>query len=146
MYNQYTNPYMNYGRIEQQYPQQPIYQTIPIQQSQPTQSIKTQSNLQGKMVESIEIAKNVEATLDGSTIYMPLLDGSAIVTKKLTNSGTSEITIFKPILDEKKKDNIITLEDIKNSIDNIKNYDYSDVLDGIEDLRKQIKELKGKNK
>ena len=92
--NNYYQPPRNLG-IQTNY-QQPIYQPmyqVPI--SQPTSS-----GLQGKIVDSIETAKNQDIQLDGSISYFALTDGTAIVSKQLQADGTSKTTIYRPISEE----------------------------------------------
>ena len=93
MYNNNTygfNPYMNQQRFQNQpLNQQPIQQTLP--------QIPQVCSLMGKQVDSIDVVKATDIPLDGSTCYFPLIDGSAIVTKKLQNDGTSKTIIYKPV-------------------------------------------------
>lgn len=59
-----SNPYFGYMN-----PQQPI-------QNKPF-------NLQGKVIDNLEVVKATDILLDGSVNYFPLADGSAIATKQL---------------------------------------------------------------
>lgn len=144
----YYNPTRNIGvpqqPINNQMYQQPIQNYQPIQQVQPI----VQNNLQGKLVDSIELAKNSEYPFDGSISYFPLTDGSAIVTKQLTGDGTSKVVIYKPIIEDKKegtKDKLdyITIEDLDKRLEKLDNSDLLDVLsDDIKNLSKEIRDLK----
>lgn len=137
--NNYYQPPRNLG-IQTNY-QQPIYQPmyqVPI--SQPTSS-----GLQGKIVDSIETAKNQDIQLDGSISYFALTDGSAIVSKQLQADGTSKTTIYRPINEEQGElPKYATLDDIKKEINNIDLSDIDDLKEEIRDLKKQLKDLKKK--
>ena len=137
--NNYYQPPRNLG-IQTNY-QQPIYQPmyqVPI--SQPTSS-----GLQGKIVDSIETAKNQDIQLDGSISYFALTDGTAIVSKQLQADGTSKTTIYRPINDENiELPKYATLDDIKKEINNIDLSDIDDLKEEIRDLKKQLKDLKKK--
>ena len=52
--------------------------------------------MQGKSVESLEVAKAIDIPIDGSISYFPLTDGSAIITKQLQMDGKSKTVIYKP--------------------------------------------------
>ena len=137
--NNYYQPPRNLG-VQTNY-QQPIYQPmyqVPI--SQPTTS-----GLQGKIVDSIETAKNQDIQLDGSISYFALTDGSAIVSKQLQADGTSKTTIYRPISEEQAElPKYATLDDIKKEINNIDLSDIDDLKEEIRDLKKQLKDLKKK--
>ena len=137
--NNYYQPPRNLG-IQTNY-QQPIYQPmyqVPI--SQPTSS-----GLQGKIVDSIETAKNQDIQLDGSISYFALTDGTAIVSKQLQADGTSKTTIYRPISDENiELPKYATLDDIKKEINNIDLSDIDDLKEEIRDLKKDLKNLKKK--
>lgn len=137
--NNYYQPPRNLG-IQTNY-QQPIYQPmyqVPI--SQPTSS-----GLQGKIVDSIETAKNQDIQLDGSISYFALTDGTAIVSKQLQADGTSKTTIYRPINDENiELPKYATLDDIKKEINNIDLSDIDDLKEEIRELKKQLKDLKKK--
>lgn len=157
----YNNPYymqnyaQNYGQNNQNYMQQPTYNQMPQQNvvqnlQQPTQQVQ-QRGLPGKVVESLDVIKSIEIPLDGSVSYFVLADGSGIVTKQLTSNGTSKITIFKPISEEKEEIKPITLEDIKMSIDGLNiselgaiKKSVENLASSVEDLNKQIKDFKKK--
>ena len=137
--NNYYQPPRNLG-IQTNY-QQPIYQPmyqVPI--SQPTSS-----GLQGKIVDSIETAKNQDIQLDGSISYFALTDGTAIVSKQLQADGTSKTTIYRPINEEQVElPKYATLDDIKKEIEKIDLSDIDDLKEEIRDLKKQLKDLKKK--
>ena len=137
--NNYYQPPRNLG-IQTNY-QQPIYQPmyqVPI--SQPTSS-----GLQGKIVDSIETAKNQDIQLDGSISYFALTDGTAIVSKQLQADGTSKTTIYRPISEEQAElPKYATLDDIKKEINNIDLSDIDDLKEEIRELKKQLKDLKKK--
>lgn len=134
------NPYMNQQRFQnQQINQQPI--------TQPITQMPQICSLIGKQVDSIDVVKATDIPLDGSTCYFPLIDGSAIVTKKLQTDGTSKTVIYKPI-DNNEESTIkyATLSDLENAIENIDLSDLDDIKDDIKDLKQSIKELKKKKK
>ncbi len=137
--NNYYQPPRNLG-VQTNY-QQPIYQPmyqVPI--SQPTSS-----GLQGKIVDSIETAKNQDIQLDGSISYFALTDGTAIVSKQLQADGTSKTTIYRPISEEQVElPKYATLDDIKKEINNIDLSDIDDLKEEIRELKKQLKDLKKK--
>ena len=137
--NNYYQPPKNMGVPSYQQPiyQQPMYQ-VPITQP-------TSSGLQGKVVDSIETAKNQDIQLDGSISYFALTDGTAIVSKQLQADGTSKITIYKPINEEQVEiPKYATLDDIKKEINNIDLSEIDDLKEEIRDLKKQLKDLKKK--
>lgn len=137
--NNYYQPPRNLG-VQPNY-QQPIYQPmyqVPI--SQPTTS-----GLQGKVVDSIETAKNQDIQLDGSISYFALTDGTAIVSKQLQADGTSKTTIYRPINEEQVEiPKYATLDDIKKEIKNIDLSEIDDLKEEIRELKKQLKDLKKK--
>lgn len=137
--NNYYQPPRNLG-VQTNY-QQPIYQPmyqVPI--SQPTSS-----SLQGKIVDSIETAKNQDIQLDGSISYFALTDGTAIVSKQLQADGTSKTTIYRPISEEQVElPKYATLDDIKKEIEKIDLSEIDDLKEEIRDLKKQLKDLKKK--
>lgn len=96
-YNPYYTPRFQQG--DMQYAQQNYSYPQTYQQSYPQNPQSYQqpiNSLQGKTVESLEIAKLIEIPLDGSTSYFPLADGSAIITKQLQMDGKSKTVIYKP--------------------------------------------------
>lgn len=96
-YNPYYTPRFQQG--DMQYAQQNYSYPQNYQQSYPQNPQSYQqpiNSLQGKTVESLEIAKLIEIPLDGSTSYFPLADGSAIITKQLQMDGKSKTVIYKP--------------------------------------------------
>lgn len=141
MYNNYGyNPYYQQQRMqgmEQQQPMMTSYQP-PVQLTKPT-------NLLGKSVDNIDVVKAMDIPLDGSISYFPLTDGSAIVSKQLQNDGTSKIVVYKPT-QEDKKDAIqfATLDDIQDAINDLDLSDIQDLKDDIKEIKKQLKEFKGK--
>lgn len=136
--NNYYQPPKNMGVPNYQQPiYQPMYQ-VPI--SQPTSS-----GLQGKVVDSIETAKNQDIQLDGSISYFALTDGTAVVSKQLQADGTSKTTIYRPINEEQVElPKYATLDDIKKEIEKIDLSDIDDLKEEIRELKKQLKDLKKK--
>ena len=115
------------------------------QYMQTLQQINTQVGLLGKSVDSIEVVKAMDIPLDGSTSYFPLTDGSAIVSKQLQTDGTSKIVIYKPTQEDRKEAiQFATLEDIQEAINEIDLSDIQDLKDDVREIKKQLKEFKGK--
>ena len=141
MYNQY-NPYMNrfYGQQQTNMPQ-PMEMPM-AQQTIPQMAI---NRLNGKQVDSIEVVKATDISLDGSVNYFPLIDGSAIITKQLMKDGTSKITIYEPKV-EKESIKYATIDDIDKKIEKLDFSEIDDLKEEINDLKKELKELKNKLK
>ena len=150
----YYNPTRNTG-IQQQpinnYMQQPTQMPINnyVQQPMIPTQMSIPSTLQGKIVDSIETAKNQDIPLDGSTSYFALTDGSMIVSKQLQMDGTSKIVIFKPIEENKDKEmeesrlKYVTESYFSEKIEKLDNSDVlNDLLDEIKDLKQDIKDFK----
>lgn len=144
-YNMY-NPYMPANQrtqnVEQQYTPYTPYTPQPQQsypqnpQSYPQASV----GLQGKTVESLEVAKVMEIPLDGSTSFFPLADGSAIITKQLQADGTSKTVIYKPDLEPQKtveQPKYVTEEEVKEMIEN----GSDGLLDDIQELRRELRNI-----
>ena len=130
--NQYMptnyNPYMQaQQRTQEQY--------------QPMQ-YNRQPSLLGKIVDNIEVVKAIDIPLDGSTSFFPLADGTAIVSKQLQQDGTSKITIYRPITDEKQdKFQYITKNDLDAILNDFNPKDIKDIKEEIKSLKKRIREL-----
>lgn len=116
----------------------------------PNQTIMPQqmpiASLLGKVVDSIEVVKATDIPLDGSTSYFPLTDGSAIITKKLQVDGTSKTIIYKPVEEEKPREevqsmNFVSVEDFLD----LKN-DFDDLRDAFNKLKQENIELKNNTK
>lgn len=136
----YNNPY---------YTQNQRFQPMDVvnpQFVQPITQIPQPNNtnyLLGKSVDSIDVVKAMDIPLDGSTSYFPLTDGSAIVTKKLQNDGTSKTTVYKPISDENVENKqYVTMDEVKKLIEDIDLSDLEDLRDEIKNIRKQLKDRK----
>lgn len=147
-YNMY-NPYMPANQrtqnVEQQYTPYTPYTPQPQQsypqnpQSYPQASV----GLQGKTVESLEVAKVMEIPLDGSTSFFPLADGSAIITKQLQADGTSKTIIYKPDLEPPKpveQPKYVTEEQVREMIENGSD-NLADVQDDIQELRRELRNI-----
>lgn len=113
------------------------------QESFQQMQFQRQNNLQGKVVDNIEVVKAIDILLDGSISYFPLADGSAIVSKQLQQDGTSKITIYKPqISDERvEEEKYITQDDIKSQFGDFNVKDIKDIKEEIKSLKKQIRNL-----
>lgn len=138
----YNNPYFNQQQRFQG--MNMMQQPMPTQQYIPPMTTIQQNNLQGKIVDSVDVVKAMDIPLDGSVSYFPLTDGSAIVTKQLQNDGTSKTIIYKPIQEDKKElPKYATIEDVRKEIEKI---DLSELEDFKEELREIKKQLKNKKK
>lgn len=116
-FNPYNNQYMPTGY-------NPYLQNNPRQQ-EPYYGM--QPNLQGKVVDNIEVVKAIDIPLNGITNYFPLADGSAIVTKQLQQDGKSKTIVYKPAIEEKPEEvKYVTERELK------------DIRDEIEGIKKQI--------
>lgn len=131
-YNQMFNP--NFRPLEQQYPQNGI-NVPPIQQN--TYGV-TKNILQGKQVDSIDVVKATDIPFDGIS-YFPLMDGTAIVTKQIQMDGTSKITIYKPVDEQKNEVKYITEDDLKTALNGLNLDELDDIKDDIKDIKKQLK-------
>ena len=141
MYNQY-NPYTNrfYGQQQTNMPQ-PMEMPM-AQQTIPQMAI---NRLNGKQVDSIEVVKATDISLDGSVNYFPLIDGSAIITKQLMKDGTSKLTIYEPKT-QKEDMKFATIEDIDKRLEKLDFSEIDDLKDDLEDLKKELKDIKNKLK
>lgn len=156
--NPYGSPYFNSpfynGAYSYQTPQPRNIQSTQVNpqlnQTQQNVSQYNQSVLQGKSVDSIDVVKATDVTLDGSVCYFPLIDGSAIITKQLQPDGTSKITVYKPIQEEANKPEVkyITENELKKEINKIDLSQFSDKFKEIdrkiEDLSDDIKKINKK--
>ena len=144
----YNNPYFNQQQRFQG--MNMMQQPMPTQQYIPPMPTIQQNNLQGKIVDSVDVVKAMDIPLDGSVSYFPLTDGSAIVSKQLQSDGTSKIVVYKPSNEEKKEQiKYATFEDIQKAINEIDFNDIQeiqDIIDEFKEVKKEIKDLKGKIK
>lgn len=142
MFNNNYNPY--YTQPQRFQPVEPISQPINTQPYiQPTIN-NNHIGLLGKSVESIDVVKAMDIPLDGSTSYFPLTDGSAIVTKKIQNDGTSKTVVYKPVEEESKSQPVyVTMEDVEKKMKEFdSNSEIKSVKEELKNLKKQIKEIK----
>ena len=142
MFNNNYNPY--YTQPQRFQPVEPITQPINTQPYvQPTIN-NNHIGLLGKSVESIDVVKAMDIPLDGSTSYFPLTDGSAIVTKKIQNDGTSKTIVYKPVEEESKSQPVyVTMEDVEKKMKEFdSNGEIKSVKEELKNLKKQIKEIK----
>lgn len=138
MYNPY-NPYNNqFFNPQSQNRYQPMEMSMTQQNPVQTQ-INRSNGLSGKLVDSIDVVKAMDISLDGSINYFPLTDNSAIVTKQLQTDGTSKIVVYKPVDNKTTDVKYATQEDVDKAI---KKIDLSDIKDDIKTLKKQVKDLR----
>lgn len=142
MFNANNYGYNPYGRY---IPQQPMEQFNNVQVGGQVNG-QVRASLQGKQVESIDVVKATDIPFDGSINYFPLLDNSAIITKQLQNDGTTKLTIFKPIDEQKEETKYITSEDMEKAIKSIDLSVIDDIKDDLKDLQKEVRDLKKKKK
>lgn len=141
MFNNTYNPY--YAQPQRFQPTEPI-QPINAQPYIPPQTHNTQQVLLGKSVDSIDVVKAMDIPLDGSISYFPLTDGSAIVTKRLQNDGTSKTTVYRPVVEENESTTptYVTFEDLDNKL---KDLDFSSDIksfkEELKSINKQIKKI-----
>lgn len=145
MFNNNYNPY--YTQPQRFQPVEPITQPINTINTQPYIPSTTNTNhigLLGKSVESIDVVKAMDIPLDGSISYFPLTDGSAIVTKKIQNDGTSKTVVYKPVEEESKSQPVyVTMEDVEKKMKEFdSNGEIKSVKEELKNLKKQIKEIK----
>lgn len=145
MFNNNYNPYYNQPQRFQ--PVEPITQPINTMNTQtyiPSTTNNNHIGLLGKSVESIDVVKAMDIPLDGSTSYFPLTDGSAIVTKKIQNDGTSKTIVYKPVEEESKSQPVyVTMEDVEKKMKEFdSNSEIKSVKEELKSLKKQIKEIK----
>ena len=115
----YYNPNL-YQNYMQQYsgnymmPQPPMpmmnQNSIPSQQGQPQAS-----TLNGKLVDSLDVAKATEVPIGGYGVF-PKADLSEIYIKSWNNNGTTSIITFKPIAPEENPTSAMQQE---NSVSNV---------------------------
>ena len=142
MFNNNYNPY--YTQPQRFQPIEPITQPMNTQPYIPPTTTNNHVGLLGKSVESIDVVKAMDIPLDGSTSYFPLTDGSAIVTKKIQNDGTSKTIVYKPVEEESKSQPVyVTMEDVEKKMKEFdSNGEIKSVKEELKNLKKQIKEIK----
>lgn len=120
-----TNPYMQRMENLQQF-QQALQ---PQQVLQPTQmSGANQFATLGKMVDSVDVVKATDIPMDGNAYYFPKADGTEVYMKRWLPNGTTETTVYKPILDKEAPHTITLSSESKESILE----DFRGVLEGIQ--------------
>lgn len=140
-FNPFNNPY--YGQQPINRPQ-PVEMSIP-QQNIPTMQLNRQNGLLGKSVDNIEVVKAIDIPLDGSISYFPIADGSAIVTKQLQQDGTSRIIVYKP-MQNKDTPKYVTVEELNKQLKDIDLDEVNDLKEELENIKREMKELKAKFK
>lgn len=145
----YGNPYFNQNnRFQPMEPINTLNNTPYMQPVQPMQALQpNNAPLLGKTVDSVDVVKAMDIPLDGSTSYFPLVDGSAIVTKKLTSDGTSKTVVYRPVEQDKKETlKYATLEEVEDMLGGFNLEDLKDLKEDIKSLKKQFKDFKDKLK
>ena len=137
----YNNPYFNQQQRFQG--MNMMQQPMPTQQYIPPMPTIQQNNLQGKIVDSVDVVKAMDIPLDGSVSYFPLTDGSAIISKQLQSDGTSRTVIYKPLENEKEKTvKYLTIDELEIALNDLE--DMQNIKDDIKEIKKQLKEFKSK--
>lgn len=143
MFNNYNPYYMQPQRYQ---PNDTMNQSLNTTTYIPPQNHQNmqQFGLLGKSVDSIDVVKAMDIPLDGSVSYFPLVDGSAIVTKKIQNDGTSKTIVYKPVEEESKSQPVyVTMEDVEKKMKEFdSNSEIKSVKEELKSLKKQIKEIK----
>jgi hypothetical protein len=135
----YNNPYFNQQQRFQG--MNMMQQPMPTQQYIPPMPTIQQNNLQGKIVDSVDVVKAMDIPLDGSVSYFPLTDGSAIISKQLQSDGTSRTVIYKPSENEKEKSvKYLTIDELETALNDLE--DMQNIKDDIKEIKKQLKGFK----
>lgn len=135
----YNNPYFNQQQRFQG--MNMMQQPMPTQQYIPPMPTIQQNNLQGKIVDSVDVVKAMDIPLDGSVSYFPLTDGSAIISKQLQSDGTSRTVIYKPTENEKEKSvKYLTIDELETALNDLE--DMQNIKDDIKEIKKQLKGFK----
>ena len=120
--NYYPNYYMNnypYGNNSNQYMPQQAQSYVPTNQAQP--------QLNGKVVDSIDVVRATEVPIGGYGIF-PKADLSEVYIKSWNNNGTTSIITFNPAPQQEQpeapQDNTITqilnkVNSLETKIDNL---------------------------
>lgn len=129
--NQNPNYYAQYLQPQQPYVNPYLQRMENLQQFQQTLNpapVQNQFPALGKMVESIDMVKATDIPMDGSTYYFPKADGSMVFAKRWLPNGTTEVTSYKPYLEENEpKPSNVSSEDIKTQFGA-----FCEVLEGIQ--------------
>ena len=135
----YNNPYFSQQQRFQG--MNMMQQPMATQQYIPPMPTIQQNNLQGKIVDSVDVVKSMDIPLDGSVSYFALADGSAIVTKQLQSDGTSRTIIYKPSENEKEKTiKYLTIDELETALNDLE--DMQNIKDDIKEIKKQLKGFK----
>lgn len=132
-------PYINPNYFAQ-YPQYFQPQTNPYMQrmenlQQFQQSLQPQTQMQtvqyqplGKIVDSVDVVKATDIPMDGNAYYFPKADGTEVYMKRWLANGTTETTVYKPILDKENNQTITLSSEQEKSVLE----DFRGVLEGIQ--------------
>ena len=113
-FNQYQpmqNPYMDRMAQLQQYQQSLQQPVVPTQTT-----VSNQMSALGKMVDSIDVVKATDITMDGNAYYFPKADGTEVYCKQWLQNGTTRILTFKPVLEDNPNNVSSDTEKMKISI------------------------------
>jgi hypothetical protein len=82
----------------------------------------------GKIVDSVDVVKATDIPMDGNAYYFPKADGTEVYMKRWLANGTTETTVYKPILDKENKQTITLSSEQEKSVLE----DFRGVLEGIQ--------------
>lgn len=105
-----------------------------------TQPVQNMQQLQGKLVDNIEVVKALDIPLDGTTSYFPLTNGSAIITKQLQQDGTSKIVVYRAVEDDIKTPQYVTEEKIKELLQ-AETADINELKEEMKTIKRQIRDF-----
>jgi len=95
-----------YPNYQQQYglPQMPVNNPMSYMAPSMQQQLQQQSVLNGKIVESIDNVKLTDVPMDGNSFYFPKADGTEIYTKRWLANGSTEVAVFKRVMEESQEE------------------------------------------
>lgn len=96
-----------------------FYQNYPPQGYQNFPHIQQNYNLNGKVVDGIDIVKATEIPFSGFGVF-PKGDLTEVYIKSWNNNGTTQVVTYKPYLEEEiKKEDEVVLSTLLNKIENL---------------------------
>lgn len=107
--NQYQATMPMYGQIQQ--PQQQMQMIQPMQ-------------LNGQMVDSLDVVRAKDVDMSGAVTYYPKADLSEIYTKRLMPDGTSQILTYRIAPEEPQQEQpqqVVTMETLNSLIGQLRN-------------------------
>jgi len=134
-YPYYGNPYQNYS-YQNSYPYQQPYlnyaSTLTPQQSQQNINVQPQELLQGTIVDSIDVVRGKNCSLDGTPQVYPKSDFSEIYVKKLdVNTGAGMLLTYRLVQPQVEKQVNIDVDTFASTLSQFKSEIVSEILDGL---------------